>query len=261
MTELDCEASVDRILDQAGLRPHPFFTMAPDAVADDAGTAWEIARAWHEITKAFMFTTIASLGTLAAELAAEPAPSSRRLTALQTGFRVIGDDLTNLNPIFGKVAPDGVGGIHYLWWADTILGRLADAIPEQKAAQSGSLPPGVQGLLDNMGRLARSPIGAAVQLRVVEDIALDIATAFRHLFGQVRANGSALFADAGDLAWVDAHIEAEVVHRANVSDHETGMTTIAATAAEQQELLTATAEYAANWARALDDLAAVPTHS
>lgn len=257
MTQPDCEATINQILADAGLRSHPFFAPPPAAGALDPEVAWEIARAWGEITKTFMFTTIASLGTLAAEMAAEPAPAAHRLTALQTGFRVIGDDLTNLNPIFGKSAPDGVAGIHYLWWAGTILQPLAGALPVPPPADVRPLPPGVQGLLDNMNRLARSPIGAAVQLRVVEDIAFDIATAFRAVFSQVAANGTPLFGD-GDLAWVDAHIEAEVVHRANVSDHETGMTTIAATPTEQQQLLATTTEYATNWARALDDLAAVP---
>ena len=259
MTQPDCEAAVDQILAEAGLRSHPFFAPPPGAVAPGPQAAWQIARAWGEITKAFMFTTIASLGVLAAEMVTEPAPATHRLTALQTGFRVIGDDLTNLDPIFAKTAPEGTAGIHYLWWAGTIMAPLASALPTPPDGDR-PLPPGVQGLLDNMRRLARSPSGAAVQLRVVEDIALDIATAFRALFSQVTAGGTTLFGD-GDLAWIDAHIEAEVVHRATVSDHETGMTTIAATPAEQQQLLTATTEYATNWARALHDLAAVPAHS
>lgn len=258
MTAPDCEATVNQILADAGLRTHQFFTPQPAAAALDPQAAWEVARAWGEITKAFMFTTIASLGTLAAELAAEPAPATHRLTALQTGFRVIGDDLVNLNPVFGKSAPDGVAGIHYLWWVGTVLQPLADVLPAA-AADARPLPPGVRGLLDNMDELARSPIGAAVQLRVVEDIAFDIATAFRALFRQVTAAGTALFDDA-DLTWIDAHIEAEVMHRSQVSDDETGMTTIAATPAEQQQLLTTISGYATNWARALDDLAAVPAY-
>ncbi len=259
MTALDCdatEASIDKIILDAGLRPHPLFTTQPQVDAPDPDHALDVAVAWAEMTRTFMLTTIASLGVLAAELAAEPVPAPNRLTALQTGFRVIGDDLININPIFGAGAPRGVEGIHYRWWKCTIVDPLTAALPAARERGLDSKP-GVQGLLDTMRRLARSPIGAAVQVRVVEDIALDIATAFRFLFSRVTVDGEPLFAEA-DLGWIDAHIEAEVLHRAEVSDDETGMTTIVGALAEQQELLSATAEYAASWARALDDLIDAP---
>lgn len=254
MAEMSCEVAVDLVLDNAGLRSHPFFTPTSEVQVFDVEAAWEVARAWRDITKAFMLTTVASLGVLAHDMVNESTPDIRYLITLQTGLRVIGDDLNNLDPVFAKFAPAGVAGIHYVWWEDTVLHPLTAALPDPDATATRTRPAGVQGLLDNMAELAGDPIGAAVQLRVVEDIALDIAIAFRRLFGEVGRVGGV--GGVGDLAWIEAHIEAEVVHRAQVSDDETGMTAIAATPAEQQALLAATTEYATSWARALDDMAA-----
>jgi hypothetical protein len=78
MTQQDCEAAINQILAEAGLRSHPFFAPPPGAGAPSPEAAWQIARAWGEITKAFMFTTIASLGVLAAEMDTAPAPAERQ---------------------------------------------------------------------------------------------------------------------------------------------------------------------------------------
>jgi len=90
-----------------------------------------------------------------------------------------------------------------------------------------------------------------VQLRVVETIALDIAVAFRRMYGKVTAGGEKVFTEKEQFAWIDAHIKAETVHAAQVSDDETGMTTLVTDDAEAAEFLRLVEEYAGSFSRAL----------
>ncbi|GHH72910.1 hypothetical protein GCM10017673_28570 [Streptosporangium violaceochromogenes] len=221
--------------------------MKPDA-------ALEIARQWQAMTKSFMFTTISSLGVMARRFTAQEAPDHEVLGAFQTAYRVIGDDLDNFAPEFSAVSPRGVAGIHYVWWRDSIVAPLEAVIPG--AGREARPPDGVAGLLRNMDDLAGSPLGAAVQLRVVETIALDIAVAFRRVFSKVCVDGRKVFPSPESLAWIDSHIKAETGHAESVSDHETGTTVMAESEEERAELLRLATEYARNWALALDVFAA-----
>ncbi|MEU0517769.1 DUF6202 family protein [Streptosporangium sp. NPDC006007] len=257
MTDIDLDGRVSDLVREVGLRrpENRFFQRARllDSVEPDAALA--IAHQWQAMTKAFMFTTISGLGVMAREFNSHPAPDREVLGAFQTAFRVIGDDLDNFAPEFSSVSPKGVAGIHYLWWQDTIVTPLVAALPDSGARSADTLPEGIKGLLENMERLAESRLGAAVQLRVVETIALDIAVAFRRVFSKVAVDGRKVFTSAESLAWIDSHIKAETGHAESVSDHETGMTVIAESASDQAELLKLAEEYARNWARALDDFA------
>ncbi|MFF7231770.1 DUF6202 family protein [Streptomyces sioyaensis] len=251
------EDRITAIIREAGLcRPaNRFFGDARTAESVTPIAALKVGRQWQAMTKAFMFTTIVSLGLMARRFNRESAPEQEVLGAFQTAYRVIGDDLANLAPEFSAVSPKGVAGVHYVWWEDTIIGPLASAVDQAVAASAEQLPEGVRDLLANMDRLAESPLGAAVQLRVVEAIALDIAVAFRRMYSKVRVDGRSPYTASGALDWIDSHIKAETVHAKSVSDDETGMTVIAATAEEREDLVTLAEEYVKNWARALDEFA------
>lgn len=257
VSEAALEDHISRIINEAGLRRprNRFFQNARTIDPVTPAAALRVGLQWQAITKAFMFTTVASLGLMATRFNAENSPDREVLGAFQTAFRVIGDDLANSAPEFAAVAPRGVAGVHYVWWADAIVAPLLSAVGEDEAAAAGDLPEGVTTLLAHMGRLAASPLGAAIQLRVVEDIALDIAVAFRRMYSRVRVDGDKLYTAAGALDWVDSHIKAETVHAKSVSDDETGMTAMAGTDAERIEMLRLVEEYVANWALALDDFA------
>ncbi|MEU3610353.1 DUF6202 family protein [Streptomyces sp. NPDC035033] len=256
-TDAALEDRITAIIREAGLcRPvNRFFGDARTADTVTPAAALRVGRQWQAMTKAFMFTTIAGLGVMARRFHREDAPDREVLGAFQTAYRVIGDDLANLAPEFSAVSPKGVSGVHYVWWEESILGPLADAVSDAEAADAARLPDGVRDLLANMERLADSPLGAAVQLRVVEAIALDIAVAFRRMYSKVRVAGAGPYTADGALDWIDSHIKAETVHAKSVSDDETGMTVVAATEAERAELLTLAEEYAGNWAKALDAFA------
>ncbi|ALC29386.1 MULTISPECIES: DUF6202 family protein [Streptomyces] len=248
---------VDREIEEAGLgrADNRFFAFARGFETEDFRGPLAVAHQWRAMTKAFMFTTLSGLGASARVIHAQENPSLDVLAAFQTVFRVIGDDLDNLAPVFGAVAPKGPSGAHYVWWEDSVIApveRHVDAADREEAAR---LPEGVRLLIENMERFALEPLGAAVQLRVVETIALDIAVAFRRVYGKLQADGSPLFPDAADLAWIDSHIKAETMHAAQVSDEETGMTTIVTTEEEARTFAEMTTEYSASWAKALNDFA------
>ncbi len=252
-TELD--ARVERVIDEARLRraDNGFFGTARGLETVDPRAAYRVAVWWRATTKAFMFTTLGGLGEMARRFATHPAPDREVLAAFQTVYQVIGDDLDNAAPEFKAVAPTGPAGIHYLWWHDTIVAPLATQLGEDSAEDADvEIPKPIRGLLDNMDRLAASPLGAAVQLRVVETIALDIAVAFRRMYGKVFVDGEKVFTENDQFAWIDSHIKAETVHAAQVSDDETGMTHMVTDPAQAEEFLTVTREYAANWSATLE---------
>ncbi|MGQ4490555.1 DUF6202 family protein [Streptomyces sp. 372A] len=255
--QAELDAWVEAAIDAAGLRraDHRFFDAARRAVEVPHEGALAVAHRWRAMTKSFMFTTLAGLGVLAARLNREAEPSRTLLSAFQTVYQVIGDDLANAAPEFSAVAPEGPAGVHYVWWDDTVLAPVAALVPGDVRERAAELPAEVTGLLDNMDRLAAEPLGAAVQLRVVETIALDIAVAFRRMYGKVESDGVAIFRADGALDWVDSHIRAETVHAAQVSADDTGMTSLVASPAEAEEFKRLTEEYAANWSRALGSFA------
>jgi hypothetical protein len=256
-TDAELNELISEIIEDAGLRRprNAYFQGARHAESVAPAPALGVAVQWQELTKAFMFTTMASIGVKARECHLQADPDREMLGALQTAFSVIGDDFANFAPLFRETAPSGVAGIHYLWWADTVVAPLAALLPEEDVAAAAELPDGVRALHDNMGRLASSPLGAAVQLRLVEDIAMDLAVAFRRTFAKVRMGDVAPFAGAGALEWMDTHIKAETMHAASVTDEEAGPTLLATTPEERATFLHLITEYAANWARALDDFA------
>uniref|UniRef100_UPI00406D529D Putative molybdopterin oxidoreductase n=1 Tax=Streptomyces asoensis TaxID=249586 RepID=UPI00406D529D len=253
----DLDARVGKEIDAARLRraDNAFFGEARKAESVTPEAALAIAHRWRAMTKAFMFTTLSGLGVMARRFQGQDAPDHELLAAFQTVYQVIGDDLDNAAPAFREVAPRGPAGIHYVWWEDTVLKPVAAHVAEEDRQSAAVLPRAVTGLLDSMDRLATHPLGAAVQLRVVEDIALDIAVGFRRLYAKVEVPGTTLFAGRDDLAWVDSHIKAETMHAAQVSDEDTGMTRLVADREQAEEFLTAVREYAAHWSAALETYA------
>jgi hypothetical protein len=244
---------VSDIITEAGLaRPaNKFFARARSIEQVVPSAALWIAVQWQTMTRTFMFTTVASLGVLAKRFSTGTEPDREVLGAYQTAYQVIGDDMANVAPEFGAVSPRGVDGVHYVWWADSIVAPLVQAIGP--ATSTADADDGVAGLIANMRALADEPLGAAVQLRVVETIALDIAVAFRRVYTKVDVTNGDLYCAPGALDWIDSHIKAETSHASSVSDGEAGMATMATTEAERAEFVRLASEYTVNWARALDD--------
>lgn len=238
-----------------GRADNPFFAAARrvDAVSPEGALA--VAYRWREMTKGFMFTTMAGLGVLARRLHDDPAPARALLGAFQTVYRVIGDDLDNVAAEFAAVAPKGVPGIHYIWWEDTILAPVEALVGAEARERAARMPAAVTELLAAMEQLAAEPLGAGVQLRVVETIALDIAVAFRRMYAKVEGEDGRIFAADGALDWVDSHIRAETGHAAQVSAEETGMTSLVASPAEAERFEELVARYAESWSRSLASFA------
>lgn len=244
-----------RMILDARLTPktNGFFLAAKSVDTVDPYGGLCVAVYWREVTKMFMLSTIAGVGVVAAEAAAQAAPPHHLLSTLQTAVRVISDDLNNVLPTFKEVAPEGVGGIHYVWWNDSIYQPIRDLLSRAGKPTEVVLPPRVEALRANMERLGRSPLGAALQLRVVEAIALDLCIAYRRIYARLAVGGVRPFQSGASLAWMDSHIKAEVEHHKEVRDSETGMANIADTPSKQAEMVSLAREYIANWAGALAD--------
>lgn len=256
LSEAEQSLLEDRVDDQitaARLRPadHPFFAAAKRVAHVEPADALAIAVQFREMTKAFMFTTIAGLGTVARSFAKHPSPHRDVLAVFQTAYRVIGDDLDNIGPVFCTMGPKGPAGMHYVWWDESIVEPIAAHVDDDARSRATVLPPPLLDLLTNMDRLATHPLGSAVQLRVVEAIARDVAIAFRRMLPKVRAGETAIFTSSKDLVWVDAHIRAEALHARQVSDHETGMVAVVTSGVEADEFVSLVDEYATNWSRCL----------
>ncbi|MBN3808538.1 DUF6202 family protein [Paraburkholderia sp. Ac-20347] len=253
----DYDAAIAACLEASHLttEANRFFVEAKAVKSIDPLAALGIAHGWREITKTFMFTSIAGLGLMASEADAETYPNTNLLTAIQTVFQVIGDDLSNVMPVFREVAPAGPAGMHYAWWESAIVEPLKAALGAGTNDTSNLLRPGGKRLIENMRQLAHDPLGAAVQLRVVEAIALDITVAFKRVFSRVEISGGRLFSRPQHFQWMDSHIHAEVEHHKAVSDDDTGTTAIADTPEKQARMLQLTQTYAAHWDVALNEFA------
>lgn len=250
----DVERRVDKQITEARLRrgDNRFFAAAKNSNPVTPECALAIAIQFHAMTRMFMFSTISGLGVMARTFSHQKMTDRQLLGVFQTAYHVIGDDLCNIDPEFDSVAPRGPAGIHYLWWYESILGPIAAHVDEARQETISVIPPAVQQLLDNMDRLATHPFGAAVQLRVVETIAQDVAVAFRRMLANMTVDGQSIFPAADDLAWVDSHIRAETSHARKVSDHEVGMAGIVMTELEAEEFVQLTGEYAVNWSRSIE---------
>jgi len=253
----DFDARIAECLENSHLtrETNRFFIEAKRVKTINPLPALRIAHGWREMTKAFMFTSIAGLGLMAQEADSQAAPNVNLLKSMQTVFQVIGDDLSNLMPAFQKVAPAGPAGMHYAWWESAIVDPLKAALGAPLNDTTHMLPAGQQRLIANMRALAYEPLGAAVQLRVVEAIALDITVAFKRIFSKVQVQGERLFSKPDQFAWMDSHIEAEVEHHKAVSHDDTGTTAIADTATQQARMFNLTQTYAHHWNVALNEFA------
>ena len=228
-----------------------FFARAAGQKNFDIDAVFNIAYNWREITKTFLFSTIKGLGCLAEKLRQDADPNPQLLSVLQTSFSIISDDIGNTHPIFNAYAPSGPTGIHYKWWEETILNPLN----HHTKIKTPSLSPGTIILIQKMEEMTNNYLGVAVQLRVVEVIALDICIAFLAIFSQVIHQGERVFNDKNDMRWITTHIQAESIHHERVCNKISGMTKIAITPTEQQIILKLIQEYANAWAIALTDFA------
>ena len=248
----DVDARADAAITAAKLRKreHPFYRAAQQADIVSPVDALAICSQFQKMTRMFMFTTISGLGVMARGLARGSQSDRDALAMFQTAYCVIGDDLANLAPEFGEVAPRGPAGIHYLWWQDTIRGPIEAVVSHEERKRAAAVPAELGELLDNMDRLAMHPLGPAVQLRVVEAIAKDVAVALRRLLMKVSTGGRPIFTRE-DMTWLDAHIRAETVHAKQVSDEHSGMSLVVKSEEEGQLFVELVAEYATNWSRSL----------
>lgn len=247
---------IDELMASAALlrENNRFFIGAKHKKDISVKSAILIALNWQAISKTFLFTTIKGLGKFSDTLNESSDISEAKLKTLQTAVSVIADDLNNMSDIFRKKAPKGIAGIHYRWLEAAIITPLyeLDDCGEKPNYKLGGK---VTNLLNEMKRITDNPMGFAVQLRIVESIALDISLAFHFIFSALEHEGKKIFADRHALDWTRVHIAAEVIHNKQVRDEDYGMACIADTPEEQAQIVSMVEPYIALWAGALEDFA------
>ncbi len=169
-----------------------------------------------------------------------------KLMALQTAFSIIQDDLGNAHINFKQVAPRGVAGVHYKWWENQVLSKLTPFYDGRFEYSTE-----VNELLQHMKLLASEPLGAMVQIRVVEAIALDISKSFLNLFGNLEHKGKKLFPADKDKTWITAHVNSESVHHEMANSQIDGVCLSVTTDQEVEKFASLTSAYCKSWSNAL----------
>jgi rubredoxin len=252
---VDVEETIVEMLSNYALNRenNGFFKVSREKRAISLQGAIKIAWHWREMTKKFMFTVMASVGVLAEEISKLESPPYYLIDVLQTSVAVISDDLSNVFSTLKEVAPQGPAGAHYIWWEESVFNVFYEQVKNKNIPFKKEIAPGVNKLLQCMEKLSKHRFGAAIQLRVVEAIALNIVLSYRYLFSSMEMDGKKLFPHANSLAWINAHIKAEVVHHQKVTDQSTGVGYIANNLDEKYELLSLTKEYVICWVEALNE--------
>ena len=249
------DAEVDQMLQNHKLlrKTNDFFVLSKKMSEFPMSSCIHIAHNWFEITRQFLFTVLTSVGVFSEKIRELDDSPYHLMNVLQSSVKIISDDLMNMFPTLQEVAPKGAAGSHFQWWEDSVLNVLIKKANVQDQVKK-EISPNVQTLLNFMVTLSKEPMGAAVQLRIVEAIALDIVLAFRAIYSSLTYDNQKVFPNLNDLAWINAHIKAEVVHHRQVKDEENGgMVLIASTPEEQRKFLVLTKEYIECWSGALHD--------
>ena len=229
---------INSIIKEVGLEKCDFFNYHIIGSVN-VNEAYCIAYNWREITKSFLFSSIKGLSKLVDKIQFNQSPDL--LAVLQTCFNILSDDLGNGNIIFKKHTKLGIEGIHYKWWEDTILRPLS----LNKSTEDYILP-NTAALITKMYELCDNYLGVAVQLRIVESIALNICKTFLALFSNVTLNEAPLF-KVENLVWITSHITVEKVHHEQVCNEMSGMARVAITVQDKAIMLNLIRTYSEAW--------------
>jgi hypothetical protein len=250
------DAQIIACIENAGLVPgkNRFYDNAKRVKSMDPFSAMQMSYAWYSIVKSFIFTSIIGMAQMAKQADAQETPDTNLLKTLHTSYEVIADDATNMSPVFAEVAPKGYMGMHHLWYGQAMMDPLRKILNFEDCKAAQVLRAGHKALISNMRELSEDPMGAATQLRVVEQIAKDniIALYLSHL--KVEIDGKRVFSQS-DFKWHNAHVRAEDDHHQWVKDLESGTSLIADTPEKQAHMLRLVERHAESWKLALDDFA------
>ncbi len=232
---------------------NPFFIRANQMPPLSVDVGLQIAFHWRDITKRYMQTLLISLGKLADNVSQLDLPFDYVICALQTGITVISDDFTHTFAALNKKEQPGPDGTHYVWWETNILSPLIRASHQKSLSPDITVAPKIQLLLESMNKLAKNPLGFAIQLRVVESIALDMVLLLLTLFSKIEVQGKKIFKSSDMLSWITAHIEDEGFEEQHTPyENQEAMNIVRA--ADQKDLFRLAEMYVNRWREAIDEL-------
>jgi hypothetical protein len=232
-----------------------FFVSAGKKEFFSIDSAYIIALKWREITKNFLFTTIKGIGVMAEKINEQKNPDLKIITTLQTAVSIIADDLYSANVVFGQSNNNfDANKAHYKWWETSILNPIESLVCQEKIVEKIK-PDNTEELIKKMKQFSDIPIGAAIQLRIVENIASDICIAFKNIFSQVEHNGNKVYKSDKELSWILSHIKAELIHQKKVeTDFCEALYEIDPNISKDM-ILNLTRDYCHYWNKALSDFA------
>lgn len=232
-----------------------FFVSVAKMQKFKPSSAYYIALQWREITKNFLFTSLKGIGTMAEKINEQPNPDVTVITALQTAVSIIADDLYSANVVFqhsGDII--AANKAHYKWWELSILNPLKSLFFTKNLCLTNSSN-NIDTLIQKMKEFSNIPIGAIIQLRVVESIASDICIAFKSIFSQVEMNGTNVYKSEKELSWISSHIKAEKMHQQLVETNFSAALTKIDENISKEKILDLTKDYCSTWNNALVEFA------
>ena len=248
------ESKLRYLMEQAQLRDwgDPFFIRAKQKPTVSLEAAIKIASLWRDITKHYMYTLLISLGKLADNVSQLDLPPEYTICALQTGITIISDDLENAFSLKEK-APARPDGMNPVWWEANIVRPLIAASPKKSLSTKITVAPKTQRLFQLMDELAKNPLGFAVQLHVVESLAVDMVLFLLALFAKIEVQGQKILNSSEVMNWIAAHIEDEAIEdQANLYE-DTDIINIMGVE-DPQDLHLIAEEYVNCWREVLDEL-------
>jgi len=253
LTTKELESKINCLIEKAHLtkEKNPFFIKAKQTTNLSLESALKIAFNWREIIKQFMVTVLINLGELADKVNQLDFPSEYAISALKTGITIISEDLNNVFTEYEEKASIDPDGMHYVWWEKSILKPLLAATNNKKLSSKIKSSPKTQQLLQEMNKLATHPLGFAVQLYVVEIIALDMVLAFLPLFASIEVDGQKIFKSSEIISWIMEHIQDESIPQGRALHEDNELINSMSTIKDRNDLFLLAQNYIECWSETL----------
>ena len=252
----ELESKISSLIENAHLTKgkNPFFIKAKQIPYISLESALNIAFNWREIMKQFMITVLMSMGELADKVNQLDFSPEYAISALKIGITVVSDGLNKVFSEREKEASKDPDGVNYIWWETSILSPLIAATKNKSFSSEMTISPKAHKLLKEMNKLAKHPLGFAVQLYVIEAISLDIILAFLPLFSRVEVNEQKIFKSSEIISWMMAHLQDELIHIQQPTHDDNGMVNTMSTAKDQEDLFLLAHDYIQCWGEVLEEL-------
>lgn len=204
------------ICERSGAYHNTFFAHATTCQAIPVDQLRFLCRNWYEITKNFGLSLTLYPPVLARSILAEP-QARRRQQLEEALLQVVRISSNDLGLGLGQFQnPTGVRGIHYKLFADMVKPIMSERELEQSSAHP-LLSAETRAITKSLWQMFAMLTGGAAALRVVEETAFNIVSAFLSLFLAAEHNSNRVFTKE-DLLYITLHLKIEQQHAVQSTD-------------------------------------------